>query len=290
LEGGGCRASEMTRDKLNGIIYSYDKDRRITKAEYADRFAASTVAGSSKASIAPDDSASMLDMNFDRLSISGSHTSDDNDRIGGFLTPDGSEFTSTDDNEFVATPSASDKSSNSSDTVFITTPTASAGDLTPTTGSLVGTDSLTSTISTDSDGSVIVTLPGSSINGGSDEWTFVNSTPGPTSIDGSSVSTIKYDTLSKSWPCSKCSRAFKDKQDLRQHMASASHAPKLFNSPAYVFDDILTSKRDFKTASGLLQYVEREAKKGDKSHMKTIMEILEKPMDKKFKATIKSLE
>lgn len=280
------------------IVYSHDKDRRITKAEFADRFPASTIAGSSKASIAPGDSASMLDENFGRWSISDSHTGSGENQeisavqIGGFLTPDGSEFTSTDDNEYVATPPASNKSSSSSDTVFITTPTASAGDLTPTTGSLVGTGTLTSTISTDSDGGAIVTPPGSSINGASDEWTFVNPTPSPASIDGSSVSTIKYDPASRSWACSKCPRVFRKKHDLRQHMASAVHSSKIFNSPTGDFDcsDIRTSKRDFKTASGLLQYVEREADKGDKSDMKTIMEIMEKPMDKKFKVTMKSLE
>jgi hypothetical protein len=296
LESGGCRVSGMTRDKLNGIVYSHDKDRRITKAEYADRFPASTIAGSSKASIAPGDSASMLDVNLDRLSISGSHTGSGENQTsalqtGGFLTPDGSEFTNTDDNDFVATPFASDNSSHSSDTVFITTSTASAGDLTPTTGSLVGTGTLTPTAFTDSDHGVIVTPPGSSVNGG-DEWDFVNPTPGAASIDDSSVATIKYDSASRSWACSKCPRAFRKKHDLRQHMASAIHSPKIFNSPIGVFDwsGTPTSKRDFKTVSGLLHYVEREASRGNTADMKTIMEIMEKPMDKKFKATMKSLE
>jgi hypothetical protein len=285
LESRFC-ASQMTHDKLNGIIYSHDKDRLITKEKYADRFTASTIAGSSKASIAPGDSASMLDMDFDRLSIGGSLTGRTSTvQTGGFLSPDGSEFTTTDDNDFVATPSASDQSANSTDTIFITTPTASAGTRTPTTGSDSGA------ISIDSDG-IIVTPPGSSINGGFDEWAFVNPTPGPTSIDGSSVATIKYDTASKLWPCSKCLRTFKAKQDLLQHIASATHVPKIFHSPIDVFDrsDNLTSKRNFKTASGLLMYVEGEASKGNKADFQTIMDILEKPVDKKFKATMKSLE
>lgn len=297
LEGGGCRSSNMTRDKLNGIVYSHDKDRRMTKPEYADRFPTSTIAGSSRASIAPDDSASMLDMNFDRLSISDSHASEIRDRAstvrsGVFLTPDGSEFTTTDDNDFFATPSASNKSSNSSDTVFITTPTASTGNLTPTTGSLVGTGTLTPSASSDSDDGVMITPPGSSVNGASDEWAFVNPTPGATSIDGSSVETIKYDVLSKSWSCSKCECSFKAVEGLRQHMASATHAISIFNSPTDVFggSDTLTSKRDFKTVSGLLQSVECQARKGDTSGMKTIMEIMEKPIDKKFKATMRLLE
>jgi hypothetical protein len=299
LESGGCRASGMTRNKLNGIVYNYDKDRRITKDEFADRFAASTIAGSSKASIAPGDSASLLGVDFDRLSISGSHTGtvlDETSTVqtGGFLTPDGSEFTITDDNDFVATPSVSNESSSSRDTVFINTPTASTGTLTPTTGSHVstGTLTLTPTVSTDSDDSFIFTPPGSSINGGFDEWAFVNTTPGPTSLDGSSVATIRFDSWSKSWPCSKCPRTFKAKKDLVQHMASATRAPKIFNDPTKVVgrDDTPTSKRDFKLASGLLQHVEREASKGDKGDLETILEIMEKPVDKKFQASMKSLE
>lgn len=138
----------------------------------------------------------------------------------------------------------------------------------------------------------MITPPGSSVNGASDEWAFVNPTPGATSIDGSSVETIKYDVLSKSWSCSKCERSFKAVEGLRQHMASATHAISIFNSPMDVFDgsDTLTSKRDFKTVSGLLQSVECQARKGDTSGMKTIMEIMEKPMDKKFKATMRLLE
>jgi hypothetical protein len=299
LESGGCRASGMTRNKLNGIVYNYDKDRRITKDEFADRFAASTIAGSSKASIAPGDSASLLGVDFDRLSISGSHTGtvlDETSTVqtGGFLTPDGSEFTITDDNDFVATPSVSNESSSSRDTVFINTPTASTGTLTPTTGSHVstGTLTLTPTVSTDGDDSFIFTPPGSSINGGFDEWAFVNTTPGPTSLDGSSVATIRFDSWSKSWPCSKCPRTFKAKKDLVQHMASATRAPKIFNDPTKVVgrDDTPTSKRDFKLASGLLQHVEREASKGDKGDLETILEIMEKPVDKKFQASMKSLE
>jgi hypothetical protein len=297
LESGGCRASGMTRNKLNGIVYNYDKDRRITKDEFADRFAASTIAGSSKASIAPGDSASLLGVDFDRLSISGSHTGtvlDETSTVqtGGFLTPDGSEFTITDDNDFVATPSVSNESSSSRDTVFINTPTASTGTLTPTTGSHVSTLTLTPTVSTDGDDSFIFTPPGSSINGGFDEWAFVNTTPGPTSLDGSSVATIRFDSWSKSWPCSKCPRTFKAKKDLVQHMASATRAPKIFNDPTKVVgrDDTPTSKRDFKLASGLLQHVEREASKGDKGDLETILEIMEKPVDKKFQASMKSLE
>jgi hypothetical protein len=297
LESGGCRASGMTRDKLNGIVYNYDKDRRITKEEFADRFAASTIAGFSKASIAPGDSASLLDVQFDRMSISGSHTGTIHNetptvQTGGFLTPDGSEFTVTDDNDFVASPSASNESSSSRDTVFIHTPTASTGILTPTTGSDVSTGTLTLTPSTDSDDGIIFTPPGSSINGGFDEWAFVNPTPGPTSMDGSSVATIRFDSWSKNWPCSKCPRTFKAKKDLQQHMASAAHAQKIFNDPTKVvgWDDQPTSKRDFKLASGLLQHVEREASKGDKGDLKTILEIMEKPVDKKFKASMKLLE
>jgi hypothetical protein len=261
------------------------------------RFAASTIAGFSKASIAPGDSASLLDVHFDRMSISGSHTGTIHDetptvQTGGFLTPDGSEFTVTDDNDFVASPSASNESSSSRDTVFIHTPTASTGILTPTTGSDVSTGTLTLTPSTDSDDGIIFTPPGSSINGGFDEWAFVNPTPGPTSMDGSSVATIRFDSWSKNWPCSKCPRTFKAKKDLQQHMASAAHAQKIFNDPTKVvgWDDQPTSKRDFKLASGLLQHVEREASKGDKGDLKTILEIMEKPVDKKFKASMKLLE
>jgi hypothetical protein len=290
LESGFC-SSQMTRDKLNRIVYSHDKDRSITKEEYVDRLAASTIAESSRASIAPEDSASMPDMNFDHLSISGSHTDTSTTQTGGFLTPDGSDFTTTDDNEFVATPSASGGSSDPNDAVFITTPTASAGTNTPTTGSLVGTGTLTPTLPTDGSDGIIVTPPGSSIDAGPNEWAFINSTPGPTSIDGSSVATIKYDSASKSWPCSQCPRTFRAKNDIRQHMASTVHATKVFKSSTDVFDwsNALAPKREFKTASGLLQHAESEYYKGEMGDLKTIMDIMEKPVDKKFKTTLRPL-
>ena len=294
LESGGC-ASGMSRDGLNAIVYSYDEDRRITKTEFADRFASMTIDGSSKASIAPGDSASILGTSIDHLSINGSHTGSVHNQTSapGFLTPDGSEFTLTDDNDFVATPSASDKSDISTDCVFIAIPTASAGTLTPTTGSLVGITTLKPTNSSDCDDNIIVTPSSSSIKGGSDEWAFVKQAPSPTSIDGSSVATIKFDSASKSWPCSKCPRTFVAKLDLRQHMASATHAPKLFNSPTDIYDwsDPLTSKHHFKSASGMLQHVEREVSKGgDTADMQTIVGIMQKPMDKKLKASMRSLE
>lgn len=75
-------------------------------------------------------------------------------------------------------------------------------------------------------------------------------------------------------------------------MASATHASKLFNSPTGIFDwnGTLTSKHDFKTASGVLEHVEREASKsGDTADMQTIVGIMQKPMDEKFKAIMRSL-
>ena len=293
LESGGCR-SGMTREILNGIVYLCDKDHRITKAAYADRFSASTIAGTSKSSIAPDDSASMLEASIDHPSIDANHTGSVEDQVSasGFLTSDGSEFTVSDDNKFVATPSASDKSCVSSDCIFITTPTASAGTSTPTAGSHVDTGTFYITNSSDSDDDIIVIPPGSSAAGSSDEWAFVKQASGPSSVDDSSVATFKFDMASKSWPCTKCPRTFPAKQDLFQHMASASHDPRIFNSPTDIFDwsGDLTSKRDFKTASGMLQHAERESSKGDKADMETIVGIVQKPIDKNFKASMRSLE
>ena len=49
------------------------------------------------------------------------------------------------------------------------------------------------------------TPPASSVNGVYEDWSYVHSspimTPSASSIDGSSVATLRYNPTSKSWPC-----------------------------------------------------------------------------------------
>lgn len=333
LESGGC-SSGMNREHLNRVIYNYDPDRRITKAEYADRFASSSIAGSSTASIAPEDWASTLGFSFRNMSVESSRskmvrdrtfTPDDSDatstvsmQSGVLLTPEGSEHTSTDsgsiptppgsdigrdrvvrnkffvprdsdhattDSKFIATPSASDTSDTSSDDGVVLTPSATSG------GSISARSSSTAA-SSDSGGADILTPPGSLNAGASDEWSFVSSptifTPDSTSIDGSSVATIRYDAVSKTWPCSECSRTFTLRKDLSQHMASAVHAPEIFHCPTSGPD--CESDREFSTMSGLFQHIEGGLCNAGNEALNTVLGVIKEPMQKKSKAKITSLE
>lgn len=335
LESGGC-SSGMKRDRLNAAIYHYDPSRRITMAEHAAKFAGSSIAGSSTASIARDDVASTLGLSFRTLSLDSSRPSMVRDRIftpddsdatstvstqgGVLLTPDGSDHTST-DSESIMTPPASDTSSilsddsvsfrayarrgvrtsgstrsfaASSDSESILTPTSSTlGDMIALFASTLTYDESNSDSESASEG-VIFTPPGSSIDGVADEWSFVSSppvfTPRPTSVDGSSVATIRYDTSSKSWPCSDCFSTFATKKDLRQHISSAVHAPKIFHCPTSGPAGTEAPDREFSTASGLIQHVEGGACSAGKEALKTVVGVMREPMRKKFKAEITSLE
>jgi hypothetical protein len=167
--------------------------------------------------------------------------------------------------------------------VNVSPSTSDAGILTPDAASLVGEQT-------------ILTPSQSSNSGASSEWAFLNTsrmlTPASTSIDGSSVSTIRFDAVAKVWPCSKCDRTVPAEAPLRQHMNSAVHGPEIFHcptadpgvAPAHLQD------RRFKSMSGLVAHIENESCHGGLDALKTIIEVMEKPMKKRFNASITSLK
>jgi hypothetical protein len=325
LESGGCK-SRVTRNQLNATIYRYDADRCITMDKHAERFAGMSIAGSSTASsIAPSDSASILEFSFRSLSTDSSRPSMVRDRIftpddsdatstvsshgGVVLTPDASDYAST-SSESINTPPASDTSSNLSGGGAMlprsvrggasTTSSDSESVLTPT-GSTVSERVMPPTFAPgpeyvgdedddEAEGETIFTPPASSVNGTYEDWSYIHSsntfTPSASSIDGSSVATIRYDATSKSWPCSDCSRSFTTRNDLRQHVDSAVHSQKIFHCPTSVGNNAAIRDREFKTMSGLVQHIEDEACKMGEDAMKTLLDVVDKPMRKKFNASI----
>jgi hypothetical protein len=322
LESGGCR-SGLTRQKLNSTIYRYDADRRITMDKHADQFAGMSIAGSSTASsIAPSDSASILEFSFRNLPTDSSRPSMVRDRTftpedsdatstvsshgGVVLTPDSSVYAST-DSESINTPPASDtvstlsgggarlplsarsgSSASSSESESMFTPTGStvSDRVTP---SASGSEPV-SEVDDEGEGETIFTPPDSSVNGTYEDWSYIHSstipTPSSSSIDGSSVATIRYDATSKSWPCSDCSRSFTTRNDLRQHVDSAVHSQEIFHCPTSVGNNAAIRDREFKTMSGLVQHIEDEACKMGEDAMKTLLDVVDKPMRKKFNASI----
>lgn len=250
------------------------------------------------------------------------HTPDNSDtesmgstQSGVFLTPDSSDAANT-DYDFIPTPSASDTASTVSDGGVILTPPASVGSTSSgevvytQPGSTLSDDGAVITISantsdagilTPDTGSLIgeqtVLQPSQSSNSGdSSEWAFLNAsrmlTPASTSIDGSSVSTIRFDAVAKVWPCSKCDRTFPAEAPLRQHMNSAAHGPEIFHCPSADPDVTPAHREDrrFKSMSGLVAHIENESCHGGLDALNTIIEVIEGPMRKKFNASITPLE
>lgn len=328
LESGGCR-SGVTRKKLNATIYRYDADRRITMDRHADQFAGMSIPGSSTASsIAPSDSASILEFSFRNLSTDSSRPSVVRDRTftpedsdatstvsshgGVVLTPDSSEYAST-DSESINTPSASDTTSTLSGggarlppfvRSGLSAPSSESESVFTPTGSTVS-DKVTPSasgsepVSNDDDeeeGEPIFTPPGSSINDTYEDWSYLHSSSNPTpsssSVDGSSVATIRFNTNSDSWPCVDCSRSFTTRNDLRQHMDSAVHSQKIFHCPTSVPSighHAQTRDREFSTMSGLVQHIEDGACKMGEDSLKTVVGIME-PLGKKLNASITPLK
>lgn len=319
LESSACSGG-MTRNKLNAIVYRYDTDRRLTSTEYIDQVRFSLITESSEASIAPTDSASVNGLSLESLSLDSSvgreriYTPNDSDATstvssqgGVILTPDGSDHTST-DSESINTPPASDTSSALSDgsarlarsarSVASTSSSGSESVFTPRSSTINDRATPPASIqSSDSAGDEDDLTPsGSSVDDATGEWSFINSstivTPSATSIDGSSVSTIRFDTVAKVWSCSKCTRTFPTEYALRQHMNSAVHLPKLFHCPPAEphATPIHQNDRKFNSMSGLVQHIENGSCNGGVEALKAVLEIMEKPMQKKLKTSIISLE
>jgi len=301
LESGGCK-SGMTRHKLNAIVYQHDNDRYITSTTHASKVINTAVSEVSHASIAPNSSAS----NRARSVSLESHAAAVGDDIGNindrYDVPStvGSYGSGTVNDidirnllgsevEVVDTPSASETASTLSSGGVILTPSASAtssshGNYTPSASVL-------------SDGSIILTPPASiSTSNALSDWSFLNSsramTPSASSIDGSSVDTITFDTASQRWPCQICSATFRKKNDLVQHMDSVVHAPKIFHCPTDLPGLHGSAKHTvyFKTLSGLAQHVEAGSCKGGKSSLGFIVGLFEKQTQAKLEKSVKLLK
>jgi hypothetical protein len=243
---------------------------------------------------------------------------------GAILTPDSSDYTST-DGETIATPSTSDIASTlsdgsvilnpsastrstSSDGVMITPPVSTISDSNATatfSASTSGFSVLTPSTASPLEGRIQPTPSSSSDSDTLGEWSFLNPsrilTPASTSADessdesssdGSSVSTVRFDSLSKVWPCSKCTKTYPAKTQLLQHINSAVHGAEIFHCPTAAPDTALAHLEDrkFKSMSGLVQHIENESCNGGIDALKAIIEVMEKPMKKKLGASITSLK
>ena len=255
VESGKCR-SGMTRQKLYDIVHQHDTDRHITYVGNAP--ATSSIASSTSGGSVTGSHVTSLEPDFDRLSISSSDS-------GVILTPDGSDSSTVTAGVrgIVLTPDDSDAAteiSRAGGVVLNPTVTASRSQASSSSGVF-----LTPSGSTQSDG----------------EWSYVTSnrnlTPTTTSIDGSSVSTITYETARRIWPCGICNKEFKTKRRLLQHMNSPAHAPKLFHCPPAAVLCLSDGKpeKGFKTLSGFAQHIETGACNGGMDMLKKVVGIFE---------------
>jgi hypothetical protein len=128
------------------------------------------------------------------------------------------------------------------------------------------------------------------------DWSFLESsrimTPSVTSVDGSSVDTLTFDTVSNRWPCQICEQTFRKKHDLLQHMNSVTHAPKIFHCPTDLPGLPGSGKPTiaFKTLSGLAQHLEAGSCKGGKATLAFIVGVFEKQIQAKLGKSVKLLK
>lgn len=314
LESGGCKGG-MTRNKLNAIVYQHDTDRHITAATHVHQVLDTARSEASRASIAPGSSASnrarSVSMNSSRTGMAGSYAAIPSDRdidddvccvsdVSSFVDADGAVLTpvastpgSTPNNGEIDYDirSISDTSSVLNGGGVVLTPSNS----TTRTTSTIHTPSA-SIVS--SDGGIILTPPASlTTSAALSDWSFLTTTnfptPATTSLDGSSVSTVTFDTALNRWPCPSCPQTFRKKHDLTQHMNSVVHAAKVFHCPTDLPGLPSSSRKPtthFKTLSGLAQHVEAGSCKGGKATLGFIVGIFEKQIEAKMGKSVKLLK
>lgn len=323
LESSRCKFG-MTRDKLNAIIYRYDLDRTITMAEHAGLVGSTITGQSqssiapfdSASNLAPslsrlslnssrisefdDDDVEPEDSDVDSINISGrSHilTPKDSDSSTGsvssgvILTPERSDRTSaSSDGSFMLTPSASNTESEGGVRSLSSDSSSDAGVLLTPSASTIETQDGIASVSSDSScvGGAILTPSASTTRNASGEWYFLDGsyrpTPSTTSVDGSSVATLRVDPNSGLPSCSKCDRTFTTDHALRQHLNSGTHAPKIFHCPTGILgsDDPGLPDREFKSLSGLAQHIEAGHCGSGEGALMAIADIMKGPMQKKL--------
>jgi hypothetical protein len=299
LESGGCKGG-MTRNKLNAVVYQHDSDRHITSTPHANRVLNTAMSEVSRASVAPGSSAShhARTMSVDRSGTGRSGSID--------LTPNVSDVSSTLGSEVHFTARGCKSSSSDGSEVEFGRLT-SASETSSTTDGVLVTPSASTTssfhsiytpsASGSSDGSIILTPPASMAGSKAlSDWSFLESTrimtPSATSVDGSSVDTLTFDTVSNRWPCQICEQTFRKKHDLLQHMNSVTHAPKIFHCPTDLPGLPGSGKPTiaFKTLSGLAQHLEAGSCKGGKATLAFIVGVFEKQIQAKLGKSVKLLK
>jgi hypothetical protein len=301
LESGGCKGC-MTRNKLNAVVYQHDSDRHITSTTHTDRVLNTAMSEASRASIAPGNSAShrARTMSVDSSGTGRSGSIDPTPEVSDVASTQGSGIYFTargrkssspagSEVEFANVSSASDTSSTLNGDGVIVILSAS------TTSSLRSV--YTPSASGSSDGSIILTPPVSLAGSKAlSDWSFLESTrmmtPSATFVDGSSVDTVAFDTVSNRWPCQICEQTFSKKHDLLQHMNSVAHAPKIFHCPTDL-PGLPGSRKPtiaFKTLSGLAQHVEAGSCKGGKATLSFIVGVFEKQIQAKLGKSVKLLK
>lgn len=328
LESNTCRGG-ITRNKLNALVYRYDLDRHVTFAVHDGHADFSAVTAMSHTSIAPRESVSNLAASLRRLSLGSDGSGQAHGRILDLDDSDGETVTEMEGvinygvselcqasisesiGAAIPTPHSSITSSKSSVGGGMLTPSASSSEggiytpgassfgdegviLTPS-ASTSNSGALSPTTSSLSPGGVMLTPSVPSLFGGSGEWSFLDTSrvlvPSPTSIDGSSVSTLRFDSLSKTWPCPICHTNFSKKIHLQQHMTSPVHSEKLFHCPR----DLTTTSapgpdRNFRTLSGLVQHIEDGDCVAGAGALGAVVQLLRGPIQKRIGAKVELLE
>ena len=110
-------------------------------------------------------------------------------------------------------------------------------------------------------------------------------TPSKTCVYNSTVDVATFDSVKNAWPCNICSRSFRKKGSLLDHLNSPAHAPKIFRCPAALLGLSETKPTlAFKTLSGMAQHIESGACTGGKEALSRIVSIFES----KIKAVVGS--
>jgi len=254
LESGNC-TSGMDRLKLNAIIHEHDTARHITYQENA---------GSTVSTVA--DVAGLL-TGLDSLSIVESSE--------GGVTGSTTDESDTDSETW-----------HSTETILTPTLTAIRNTAASVTDHVVNaTPDRSDAVSVVSSKSVCHIAGGVVLTPTPSEWGYITDsrglTPASTSVNGSCVAAVTYDTVRNNWPCTDCGKTFRQQNHLLAHLNSPAHAIKLFHCPTGVLG--LHGRRKptlhFKTLSGLAQHIEAGACAGGKETLDVIVGMFEEEIN-----------
>ncbi|KAF2766686.1 hypothetical protein EJ03DRAFT_277582 [Teratosphaeria nubilosa] len=128
------------------------------------------------------------------------------------------------------------------------------------------------------------------------EWDHINHNharqQSAISVAGSSIDTITYANSDGSWPCAMCSRAFKKKKHLLDHLNSPVHALKMLHCPTTLVGLHASGKgeKKFKTLSGMAKRIEVGACSGGKGMLATIVAMFEQKIKEATGQSVKLLK